>query len=119
MFNDFGDGNNLNISRLTLACHGTCAVPALITPAYVPTAKGASEIYSAVDNDEMNPVSEIIDEARRLFPGQKIAVVVSLGCGAPPSSPTERRSSKWNPVLSTMDVVYKAAEMKARGMAAE
>lgn len=67
----------------------------------------------------MNPVEWIVAEARGIFPGRKIGVVVSIGCGAPSSVPAERGSPEWGPALAQMVSIYSAAEKQARKMDVE
>jgi len=120
IFSDFGEGvGTPDVGKLETACQATCAVPGLLAAVRHSSAAGATDEFSAVDSSRMNPVSEVIDEARRLLPGRKIAVVVSLGAGMPPGSAAERSNNQWIPVMQAMDEGYIAAEAKAQMMAAE
>jgi hypothetical protein len=78
-----------------------------------------SPTYTAVGPNKMNPAREVIGEARRLFPGRKIGIFVSIGCGAPSAINSERENPSWGPALGEMTAIYQAAEHQARLMGAE
>ncbi len=120
IFSDFGEGlGPPNVGNLETACQATCAVPGLLAAVRHSSAAGFTDEFSSVDSGRMNPVSEVINETRRLLPGCKIAVVLSLGAVMPPRSAAERSNNQWIPVLQAMDEGYLAAEAKAQMMEAE
>lgn len=119
IFRDFVEGITSDAEKIVIACQATCAVPGLLAPVHRSSAAEGIEELAAVDSSRMNPITEILDEARHLFPGAKVALVVSIGAGMPSSSPVEGDDKQWIPALHAMDEGYFAAEAKAELMAAE
>jgi hypothetical protein len=113
LFNDLSARSDSAINKLKLACNATCAVPTLLPPVRVATNDRSREAtYSASDNGLMNPTSLLLKEIARIFPGRMPGVVVSVGCGPPPSS-LRRQRDEWQLALGVMQGVYESAEYVA------
>ncbi len=73
--------------------------------------KGASvAVYLAANKDLMNPTSVLLSEIGWLHPGQRVDVVVSIGCGGPPSKSLGKANDLLQLVLSAMYDIYKATQ---------
>ena len=120
IFSDLEGASGLNVEEIIRACHATCSLPSLFAMDGDQARTSAdSATYTAVGPNKMNPAREVISEARRLFPGRKIGILVSIGCGAPSAIASERENTKLGPALREMTAIYQAAEHRARLMGAE
>ena len=119
VFSEFGGGNTLDAGTLVAACHASCAVTGILDPVWLQSTANTTEIFEAVDSDGMNPTPQVINEAKRFFPGRKVGVVLSIGAGKPPWNARERGLSEWRAGLDAMETIYTASEAKAQLVSAE
>lgn len=61
----------------------------------------------------MNPTSFLLSEICRLHPGRRVGVVVSIGCGGPPSKSPGKEDNLLRLVLSAMEGIYEATRRGA------
>ncbi|KAJ6438980.1 fungal specific transcription factor domain-containing protein [Purpureocillium lavendulum] len=66
--------------RIWEACRATSAAPTYFEPIKIGD-KGEEETFVDGGLGYNNPVEQVLEEARRLFPGRKVACVVSIGTG--------------------------------------
>lgn len=62
------------------ACRATSAMPSYFEPIDIGD-KGVQETFVDGGLGYNNPVEQVVEEARLLFPGRKVACVVSIGTG--------------------------------------
>ena len=119
VFSGFGGGNTLDVETLIAACQASCAVTGILDPVWLQSTANRTEIFEAVDSDCMNPTPQVINEAKRFFPGRKVGVVLSIGAGKPTWKAREKGLSEWRAGLDAMEKICTASEAKAQLMSAE
>ncbi|KAF9885371.1 hypothetical protein FE257_012988 [Aspergillus nanangensis] len=113
-FHNVGNQSGFDVIKIPQICQATCALPGFLPPIEIHSANQSGDgIYAAIDISTMHTVPEIVREARRLIPGEKIGVITSISSGAPPWRPQEQGSSRWTGVVKKQSDLYHATVRRA------